>query len=196
MTVEVECTLEEFYYGCQKTIEFEKTTLMDDGSTPATAKVTKIIQVKPGAYSGHELVFPAEGHQLPGSRPANLIIKFKQAAHKVFKRIGHDLVLEHKISLIDALSAGPIHFKTIEHEQVEISVDQVISPESFKVIPGKGMPVLNDDPLGPIKKDYGRGNLILKFDIQFPASLNEDKKQQLIGVLDDIEDEHMEEMAF
>jgi DnaJ-class molecular chaperone len=81
--------------------------------------------------------------------------------------------LEHKISLIDALNAGPIHFKTIEDEQIEISIDEVITPDTVKIIPGKGMPVLNNDPLGPIKRDYARGNLIVKFDIQFPNNLDE-----------------------
>jgi hypothetical protein len=66
------------------------------------------------------------------------------------------------------LNAGPIHFTTLggnDHEQIEISVDEIINPDIFKVIKGKGMPILNNDPLGPIKRDYGRGNLILKFDI-------------------------------
>ncbi len=49
------------------------------------------------------------------------------------------------------------------------------------------MPILNDDPLSPIKKDFARGNLILKFNIQFPQDLNEDKKQELCSILDEIE---------
>lgn len=31
LTVTVECTLEEFYYGCQKTINFERLCLQGDG---------------------------------------------------------------------------------------------------------------------------------------------------------------------
>ena len=31
LEVLVECTLEEFYYGCQKNISFEKLTVMEDG---------------------------------------------------------------------------------------------------------------------------------------------------------------------
>jgi DnaJ-class molecular chaperone len=56
------------------------------------------------------------------------------------------------------------------------------------------MPILNNNPLGPIKKDYGRGNLILKFDIQFPQQLGEDKKSALIDVLNEIDEQNMEEM--
>ena len=55
------------------------------------------------------------------------------------------------------------------------------------------MPVLNDNPLGPIKKDYLKGNLILKFDIIFPQQLSEEKKTALIGVLDEIDTLNEEE---
>ena len=48
------------------------------------------------------------------------------------------------------------------------------------------MPILNNDPLGPIKRDYGRGNLILKFDIQFPKNLNDERKNNLVILLDEI----------
>jgi len=115
------------------------------------------------------VTFSGEGHQRVGMQPADLVIEFTQKEHDTFKRVGNDLVLEHKIPLKDALNAGPVLFKTIENEQIEISIDQVISPNFFKVIPGKGMPILNDNPLGPIKKDFKKGNLILKFDIQFPT---------------------------
>ena len=105
------------------------------------------------------------------------------------------MVLEHKISLTDALEAGAVKFHTLENELIEISMDEVISPDTFKVIPGKGMPILNDDPLGPIKRDYARGNLILKFDIQFPENLNDAKKNALVALLDEI-DEANEAAAF
>ena len=67
--------------------------------------------------------------------------------------------------MIDALCDGPVHFKTIEGEQIEISIDKVISPDSKYVIKGKGMPIYTDDPLGPIRRNYARGDLIVRFDI-------------------------------
>ena len=74
----------------------------------------------------------------------------------------------------------------MENEQIEISIDEVINPDTFRVIPSKGMPILNNDPLSPIKLDFQRGNLILRFDIQFPADLDEAKKEKLTAILDAI----------
>ena len=90
---------------------------------------------------------------------------------------------------MDAINAGPVKFQTLEGELIEISVEE-INPDTFKVIPGKGMPILNDNPLGPIMRDYGRGNLILKFDIQFPQDLDETKKNNLVALLDEIDEEN------
>jgi len=67
---------------------------------------------------------------------------------------------------------------------VEIAIDEVITPETVKILKGKGMPILNDDPLGPIKRDFGRGNLIVKFDIQFPENMDTKKKNALTELLD------------
>ena len=138
---------------------------------------TKTIHIKPGMGSQTQLCFKKEGHQRPGQVQSDLIICFVDVPHAKFRRFMNDIIVEQEISLVDSLKAGPIHFKTLEHEQIEISIDEVINPDTFKVISGKGMPILNDDPLSPIKKDFARGNLILKFDIQFPMDLNEDKKQ-------------------
>lgn len=76
--------------------------------------------------------------------------------------------MEHKISLSDALNSNPVLFTTIDKEAFELSLDSVISPDYVKVIENKGMPVYNEDPLMPIKRDFSRGKLILKFDIIFP----------------------------
>uniref|UniRef100_A0A7S3MTD8 Chaperone DnaJ C-terminal domain-containing protein n=1 Tax=Strombidium inclinatum TaxID=197538 RepID=A0A7S3MTD8_9SPIT len=104
--------------------------------------------------------------------------------------MGNDLLKEHKISLQDAIQAGPISISTIEDELIELGIDEVITPETVKIIRGKGMPILNNDPLGPIKRDYGRGNLVVKFDIEFPQNMDSKKKNALTELLDQIEEEN------
>ncbi len=115
-----------------------------------------------------ELRFQGEGHTRFAQAPGDLVIKFTQIPHPKFKRQGNDIIYYHKISLVDALRSNPIHFTTIEDENLEVALDEVISQHSEKVIPAKGMPILNENPLGPIKRDFSRGSLILRFDIVFP----------------------------
>ena len=94
-----------------------------------------------------------------------MIVKFALTPHKKFKRQGHDLIYYHHISLLDSLRSQPIKFQTIENETLELALDEIINQHSEIVIPGKGMPVTNDNPLGPIKRDFQRGKLIVRFDI-------------------------------
>mmetsp|Transcript_8648 Transcript_8648/g.14648 ORF Transcript_8648/g.14648 Transcript_8648/m.14648 type:complete len:93 (-) Transcript_8648:43-321(-) len=86
--------------------------------------------------------------------------------------------------------AGAVQVRTLEDELIELSVDQVISPDYFKVIKGKGMPILNDDPLGAIKKSYEKGNLVIKFDIQFPTNMSKQTKEQLSDLIDQVEEDN------
>ncbi len=87
--------------------------------------------------------------------------------------------------MLDALNAKPFEFTQIDGEKLKIAIDGVIGPDTVKVIEGKGMPILDDNPLGPIKKSYQRGNLIIKFDIEFPKYLSECNKQELTAILDE-----------
>ena len=66
LTVTVKCTLEEFYYGCKKTINFERMILLGDGNHQKYGLGTKVIHVKPGMGPSDSLTFEGEGHQRPG----------------------------------------------------------------------------------------------------------------------------------
>jgi hypothetical protein len=50
---------------------------------------------------------------------------------------------------------------------------------------GKGMPILNNDPLSPLVPLKTRGNFILKFDICFPQQMSSAAKEELCAVLDE-----------
>jgi DnaJ-class molecular chaperone len=58
----------------------------------------------------------------------------------------------------------------------------VISPKSVLKVEGEGMPILaaeGDDLLEPAK----RGDLYVRFNIEFPRKLNEDQRQRLEAIL-------------
>lgn len=86
LTVTCACTLEEFYYGCRKEVNFEKMVLLGDGKHQKMGLGTKIIQVKPGMGPSDSLTFDGEGHQRPGQEQSDLVIEFKQIPHDKFKR--------------------------------------------------------------------------------------------------------------
>ena len=167
--------MEELFYGCQKEIHFKRHAFVSD-KAEKVVECSRIIEVKPGM--GHnELRYSGEGHHRFAQKPGDLVVKFSQKPHQKFKRQNNDIIYLHKISLLDSLKSSPVHFTTIDNQMMEAAVDEVISQKTEKVIPNMGMPILNNDPLGPIKRNFQRGNLIIRFDIQFPTELSD--KQRL-----------------
>lgn len=93
--------------------------------------------------------------------------------------------MTHTISLQDALLSNQIEVENIDWEKIKILIDEMITPQLIKIIPNKGMPIFSKDPaylLNPLSK---RGNLKVKFDIEFPSNLSQDQKDQLTAVLSD-----------
>ena len=123
-----ECTLEEFFYGCRKEVYFERIILQGDERSEKFVVVSKEIEVKPGMGPWTVLQFPDEGHERFGHEKSELVVKFAELPHPKFKRQLNDLVYKHKISLLDSFNATPIYFTNLDGEQLEISVDEVISP--------------------------------------------------------------------
>jgi DnaJ-class molecular chaperone len=76
LTVTCNCTLEEFYYGCQKKVAFQRLVLQGDGKRQKMSVDKKLINVKPGMGPGSKLEFPGEGHIRAGQPASDLIIVF------------------------------------------------------------------------------------------------------------------------
>ena len=82
------------------------------------------MEVKPGFCEKTVLSFKGEGNQQAGHLPANLVVKFKQLDHPEYRRIGDDLVLTKKITLIDAIEMKPITFKTLDGRCLTVASDE------------------------------------------------------------------------
>lgn len=96
LTLTVKCTIEEFYYGCQKKIHFERLNLTEGGKQEMIVD-TKLIHIKPGMGVHSELIFEGEGHMRAGQPRSDLVVTFKEKSHPEFKRFGNDLIYEHKV---------------------------------------------------------------------------------------------------
>ena len=104
LNVECSCTLQEFFYGCQKTIVFTRSLICADGKTEYFAvKSKKEIVVKPGMKDGTVLRFKGEGTQTPFTQQGDLVVTLKQLDHPKYVRVGNDLIYRHQIDLFDAL---------------------------------------------------------------------------------------------
>jgi DnaJ family protein B protein 4 len=119
---------------------------------------------------------------------ANLIVSIKEEYHPKFKRTnqGKDLIYTHTISLIEALKSEPVEVNSLDDRKLIITMDEIISPQTIKLIKGEGMPIYNkEDPIKSLLFREIRGDLYLKFNIIFPKFIDPEKKEEIINLLDD-----------
>ena len=185
------CTLHEFYHGSKKTIQYTRFAVTGSslhqigfGAQVSNERVTKQIDVMPGMRDGTQLRFPGWGNNPSLKRTGDLVIILRRIDHPTMVRQVDDLIYKHPISLKDALcGSSAIEFETLDGEKIRYQPDGVITPQTVKVFPGKGMPIYKDDPLSPLLNAHARGNFILKFKIEMPNSLTDEQRNGLKAVL-------------
>lgn len=93
----------------------------------------------------------------------------------IFKRDGNDLVVNQKISLLDALTGKTVDLTTLDGRYLAIPATDIIKPGHEMVILNEGMPIS--------KEPHKKGNLRIKFDVTFPSRLSAEQKSDLKRVL-------------
>lgn len=137
---------------------------------PKTVDEVLKIDIKPGWKKGTKITFPEKGNQEPGVAPADLIFVIDEKPNPVFERDGNDLVVNQKISLLEALTGKTLNITTLDGRNLSTETD-IVKPGYEVVIQGEGMPISKE----PNKK----GNLRIKFDIIFPSKLTLEQKSDL-----------------
>lgn len=132
-------------------------------------KDRKIVEVviEKGTKKGDHLRFEGEGDQIPGVRlSGDLLIILNEKPHDVFRRVGNHLLVNHRLSLNEALCGFELPIETLDGRTILLKVaqGQVVNHDHAWVVTREGMPV----------KGTGgceRGNLVVHFEIEFPTSL-------------------------
>lgn len=164
------CSLEELYNGSKKKMKISRTVL-DDSGKPSTIEEILAITIKPGWKNGTRITFPEKGNHEPFASPGDLIFIVDEKPHPIFKRNGNDLVVNQKISLLDALTGKTLNLTTLDGRDLTITVSDIVKPGHEIVIQNEGM---------PMSKEPGKnGDLKIKFDVKFPSRLTAEQKSDL-----------------
>lgn len=103
ITITLDCTLQEFYNGCLKKVNYQRMVLLHDGKTCREKSDEISVEVKPGFSEKTVLSFSNKGNEAEGHKPSKLIVKFTQVPNESYRRKENDLIYTHKISLEEAL---------------------------------------------------------------------------------------------
>jgi len=164
------CTLEEIYRGHNKRLRITRSIYNERGEATPESKIIEI-PVPAGAMAGTEFHVQGAGDVYPGKPPGDMIFVLEEKPHSYFKRDVNDLIYNAKITLAQALTGVKINLPTLDGKSVEVLIRDVIKPGMENRIPGRGMPT---------KYPGHYGDLIVKFDIQWPNRIESKEDRTLI----------------
>ncbi|CAF2014494.1 unnamed protein product [Brassica oleracea] len=168
------CTLEELYSGSTRKMKISRSLIDTNGRQGQETEVLTI-DVKPGWKKGTKIKFPDKGNETVNQLPADLVFVIDEKPHDLFKRDGNDLITSKRVTLAEAIGGTTVSINTLDGRNVPVGVTDIISPGHEHVVTGEGMPVA--------KEPRNKGDLKIKFDVQFPTRLTTDQKSALKRVL-------------
>ncbi|XP_022976178.1 dnaJ homolog subfamily B member 4 [Cucurbita maxima] len=164
------CTLEELYSGSTRKMKISRTVVDANGRrVPETEILT--IDVKPGWKKGTKITFPDKGNEQPNQLPADLVFVIDEKPHDVFKRDGNDIIMNHKVTLAEALGGTTVNLTTLDGRNLSIPVIDIVSPGYELTITREGMPI--------VREPGNRGDLKIKFEVKFPTRLTHEQRAGL-----------------
>jgi len=114
-----------------------------------------------------------------------LLLFYKKKKHDTFKRVGNDLYIEMKLSLVEALCGFSVAVKHLDGRTllVKSKSGQVVQHGELRNIAGEGMPTY--------KHPFDKGTLYIQFLVELPLSLTPKQVDDLQAIL--IRDRPLEE---
>ncbi|KAK1551253.1 hypothetical protein Q3G72_032817 [Acer saccharum] len=164
------CSLEELYTGSTRKMKISRTVIDVNGRQAPESEILTI-DVKPGWKKGTKITFPDKGNEQPNQLPADLVFVIDEKPHDFYKRDSNDLIMNHKVSLAEALGGTTVNLTTLDGRKLSIPVTDIISPGYELAVAREGMPIA--------REPGNRGDLRIKFEVKFPTRLTPEQRAGL-----------------
>ena len=126
------------------------------------------INIPPGINNGEVIRMNGMGEAVQNGMSGDLYIKVLVRPHKIWKREGHDLFMNHEIKLSDAL-LGATHWIETLDGKVEINIPAGSKAGDVLRIKNKGVPIKSNR--------LHRGDALIHLNIQMPKHLSKTAKE-------------------
>ncbi|CAH0482867.1 unnamed protein product [Peronospora belbahrii] len=121
-----------------------------------------------GTPDGFEIELENYADQIPGQSAGHVRLQVTTAPHPIFTREGDNLWMDMDISLRESLVGFRRTFTHLDGRRVEVVRDDITPPRYVTVLKDEGMPKQH--------RPSERGQLHIKFHVQFPESLSDEQK--------------------
>jgi DnaJ-class molecular chaperone len=186
ITFPVQFNLLDFLNGAEKTVAVMRTTacVCPRGGvrcakcrqSPWMTQVAQLtIALPPGANECHRIPVSGVGDPAQMRGAADAVFVVYSRPDPVFLRSGPHLTRGMNLTLAQALAGGDIAVDGIDGEALVLATGGRIRHGEERRITGKGLPLFDD-----AKK---RGDVVVRFSIEFPEELSEEQKRVVAEVL-------------
>lgn len=136
------------------------------------------VTAAPGCRDRERFVFQGKADESPGMETGSIIIELKEKRHPLFARLGNeDLLVTQKVSLLDALCGVHVSVKHLDGKSLDISgpPGKAVRPGEVWILKGYGMPKRGNP--------RAHGDLLIRFEVDFPEALPADSSRELLRPL-------------
>lgn len=148
INVDIQMTFKESVFGVEKEININKEKIA--------------VTIPPGIDNGQALRVQGKGEEGEGGR-GDLIIRIWVEKHKIFRKEGHDLIMELPLKLTTALLGGIVDIETLDGK-IELRIPQGTTHNEILQVKNKG-----------VMSDRGkRGDLLIVTKVDMPKKLSKE----------------------
>ncbi len=181
---QVEVSLEEAYSGTSRLLNLQaeeacpacggsgrtQRTLCSTCRGGGTVLRSKQLEVKipPGVKTGSRIRIAGQGGPGSGGPAGDLYLVMTVKPHALFERQGDNLVTPVPVPLLTAVLGGVVHVPTPRGTRLELKIPPETQNGRLLKLTGQGMPRL---------EKAGKGDLLVKVNVQLPAGLSEAEKE-------------------
>ena len=144
-----------------------------------TERKTLTAVIEKGMPAGHKITFPYAADQEPGHAPGDVVFHLHMSpggadpSGSGFARVGDNLRLDVDITLKEALVGFTKSITHLDGHTVKVTAKGVTKPGLVREVHGEGMPKHN------YPSEFGK--LVIKFNVQFPKSLDSDMHARVLA---------------
>ena len=168
----LEISLEQAFVGCILPIEIER--CIQENNIRKQEVETLYVIIPKGVDNNELILLKNKGHVLSDILCGDVKVYIKVIGHDIFERNGINLIYNKNISLKESLCGFSFPIKHID------SINYIINNESGNIISNYYQKIIPN--LGMEREEH-RGNLIIKFMVEYPEKLSLDQVERLKEIL-------------
>lgn len=135
------------------------------------------LEVEKGMRHNQKLTFKGKGDERPDVETGDVVFIIEEEDHPLFKRKGEHLIIERKVTLLEALTGFKFMIDHLDGRKLLIHSQPgvVYKPGDKVIVKGEGMPIHG--------RSHVSGHLIVVVDVEFPTSVTPEDVEKLSKAL-------------